>query len=62
MKYTDERGWLEYPDDIEDIELLFPMIGSAEGSDRDHGTTEEREEAFTDGFRGGVVACGVRAG
>jgi predicted metalloprotease len=62
VKYTDEQGWLEVPDDIEDIELLFPLIGSAEGTDRDHGTTEEREEAFTDGFNGGVTACGVRAG
>ena len=62
VKFTDEKGWLEVPDDIEDIELLFPLIGSAEGIDRDHGTTEEREAAFNDGFTGGVTACGVQAG
>jgi predicted metalloprotease len=61
-KYTDEHKWLEYPDDIEDIEALFPIIGSAEGSDRDHGTAQEREDAFVEGFQGGVTACGVRAG
>ncbi len=62
VKFTDEQGWLEIPDDIEDIELLFPLIGAAEGIDRDHGTAEEREEAFNDGFTGGVTACAVRAG
>jgi predicted metalloprotease len=61
-KYTDQHGWLEYPDDIEDIETLFPIIGSHEGADRDHGTASERETAFTKGFQGGVNACGVRAG
>ncbi len=61
-KYTDEHKWLEYPDDIEDIESLFPIIGSAEGADRDHGTANEREEAFVEGFHGGVTACGVQAG
>jgi predicted metalloprotease len=61
-KYTDEHQWLEYPDDIEDIESLFPIIGSAEGADRDHGTAAEREDAFTEGFQGGVTACGVPAG
>lgn len=62
VKYTDEQGWLEIPDDIEDIELLFPLIGSAEGAERAHGTTEEREEAFTEGYLGGVIACHVRTG
>jgi predicted metalloprotease len=41
-KYTDEQGWLEYPDDVADINALFPLIGSAEGPGRDHGTTSER--------------------
>jgi hypothetical protein len=56
-KYTDERGWLEYPDDLEDIEALFPLIGAAEGPDRDHGTTNERARSFQRGFAGGVSAC-----
>jgi predicted metalloprotease len=56
-RYTDEQGWLEYPDDIADIESLFPLIGSAEGSDRDHGTPQERYEAFRLGFEGDIQAC-----
>jgi predicted metalloprotease len=45
--------------DLEDIELMFPIIASAEGEDRDHGTIEEREQAFTDGYNGGKAACGL---
>jgi predicted metalloprotease len=56
-RYTDEQGWLEYPDDIEDIEALFPLIGSAEGQERDHGTVTERARSFQRGFGGGVPAC-----
>jgi predicted metalloprotease len=56
-RYTDEQGWLEYPDDIEDIDALFPLIGSAEGPDRDHGTASERQAAFQRGFDGGAKAC-----
>ena len=56
-KYTDERGWLEYPDDLEDIDALFPLIGAAEQADRDHGTARERLDAFSDGFEGGLTAC-----
>ena len=61
-QYINKRHELEYPDDIEDIELLFPIIGSAEGPDQDHGTASEREAVFNEGFTGGVTACGVRAG
>jgi len=59
-KWTDEKGYLERDDDLKDIESLFPLIGSAEGPDRDHGTTRERRNAFEAGFEGGVAACGVR--
>jgi hypothetical protein len=59
-RWTDEKGFLERADDLEDIEALFPLIGSAEGPDRDHGTTRERRNAFETGFDGGVTACGVR--
>jgi predicted metalloprotease len=58
-RYTDEQGWLEYPDDIKDIESLFPLIGSAEGAGRDHGTRSERAQSFQRGFDGGVSACSV---
>jgi hypothetical protein len=56
-RYTDAQGRLEYPDDIEDIETLLPMIASAEGPDRDHGTLEERARSFDRGFSGDVAAC-----
>jgi predicted metalloprotease len=56
-RYTDQQGWLEYPDDIEDIDSLFPLIGAAESLDRDHGTPEERKRSFQQGFDGGVPAC-----
>lgn len=58
-QYVDQQGNLEYPDDLEDIESLFPLIGSAEGPDRDHGTVGERHDAFEEGFKGGIAACGV---
>jgi hypothetical protein len=56
-QYTDKQKWLEYPDDIEDIDTLFPLIGSAEGGARDHGTAAERKQSFQKGFSGGVAAC-----
>jgi predicted metalloprotease len=58
-KFTDDKGWLEYPDDLKDIESLFPLIGSAEGPERDHGTVNEREESFMAGFERGITACDV---
>ena len=60
-RFTDVKGWLEPEDDLEDIEALFPLIGSAEGPDRDHATTSERRRAFDIGFSGGVQACDVPA-
>jgi len=56
-KFTDDQNWLEYPDDIEDIDALFPLIGSAEGPDRDHGTTGQRQASFQRGFEGGIFTC-----
>lgn len=57
VQYTDQQGWLEYPDDLEDIDALFPLIGSAEGPDRDHGTAEQRRQSFQRGLDDGVKAC-----
>lgn len=57
VRYTDQKGLLEYPDDIEDINALFPLIGSAEGPGRDHGTADERLRAFDLGFSSGPRAC-----
>jgi hypothetical protein len=56
-RYTDTQGWLEPEDDLADIDALFPLIGSAEGRGRDHGTTAERSESFQAGFTGDVQAC-----
>ena len=61
-QYVDGRGGLELPDDLEDIDQLFPLIASAEGSDRDHGTESEREEHFYNGFDSGPEACDVEVG
>ena len=55
--YADEQGWLETEDDIGDIETLMRLIGSRESSNRDHGTIEERTEAFELSFSGGIGAC-----
>jgi hypothetical protein len=69
-RYADQQHWLEDASespngrsDLDDIELLFPLIASAEDEeDRDHGTQEEREEAFYDGYERGPAGCGLRAG
>ncbi|MFC7481361.1 neutral zinc metallopeptidase [Luedemannella flava] len=55
--FTKEKGYLELPDDIEDIEQLFPLIASAESADRDHGTLAEREKSFNLGYTKGVEQC-----
>ncbi|WP_344075673.1 neutral zinc metallopeptidase [Luedemannella helvata] len=55
--FTKDKGYLELPDDIEDIEQLFPLIASAESADRDHGTLQEREESFNLGYTKGLPAC-----
>lgn len=55
--WTKEKDYLELPDDIEDIEQLFPLIASAESADRDHGTLQERERSFTLGYTKGVSEC-----
>jgi len=56
-RYADEKGWLETEDDIEDVETLIGAIGAREGAGRDHGTAQEREEAFNAGYERGLRAC-----
>jgi predicted metalloprotease len=56
-KYAREKGWLEYPDDVQDINSLVRAIGSREGPGRDHGTAAERSTAFEQGFDTGLSAC-----
>jgi predicted metalloprotease len=56
-KYADSNGWLESEDDVQDIETLLGLIGSREGSGRDHGTVAERSRAFDTGFGQDLQAC-----
>jgi predicted metalloprotease len=56
-KYAKEQGWLQENDDLQDVQKLIEMIGSQESSDRDHGTTAERLEAFQRSYAGGIKAC-----
>jgi predicted metalloprotease len=56
-QYADEQGWLETEDDLADVGTLMQLIGSAESSRRDHGTTAERSEAFDLAYAGGAAAC-----
>jgi predicted metalloprotease len=61
-KYAREKGWLEYPDDVQDISSLVRAIGSREGLGRDHGTARERNAAFQSGFDTGLTACNRYSG
>lgn len=56
-QYAQQKGWLEYPDDVQDITALVSAIGSRESPGRDHGTAAERNTAFQAGFQGGLSAC-----
>jgi predicted metalloprotease len=56
-RYADEQGWLETEDDLADVGTLMRLIGSAESSRRDHGTTAERSQAFQVSYAGGAEAC-----
>jgi predicted metalloprotease len=44
-------------DDFGDIGALLVAIGSIEGPNRDHGTSEERQDSFLVGLDGGLAAC-----
>jgi len=56
-KYANEQGWLEGDDDLRDAAKLLDAIGSAEGPNRDHGTSEEREAAFDNAYEKGIKVC-----
>jgi hypothetical protein len=63
-RWMEQHGYLETAQnspngrsDLDDIRLMFPIIASAEGEDRDHGTLEERARAFGEGYLRGVGAC-----
>jgi predicted metalloprotease len=56
-RYADQQGWLERPDDLQDVDGLLVAIGARETSRRDHGTAAERRSAFNAGFARGLEAC-----
>ena len=56
--WLDSEGRLDYPDDVDDIDVLMTMIASAEEDPmRDHGTLDERVDSFVHGFEQGLVGC-----
>lgn len=55
-KWAAEKG-LFTEDDARDVGTLLPAIASAEGPDRDHGTTQERVDSFLIGFYQGMQGC-----
>ncbi|GAB3851342.1 neutral zinc metallopeptidase [Dactylosporangium cerinum] len=57
VRFADGKGWLEYPDDLNDLDALLRKIASAEGPDRDHGTLAERTRSMRLGINGGLKAC-----
>lgn len=44
--------------DLRDVDDLIPLIASAEGTHRDHGTSQERVKAIYTGIRYGARTCG----
>jgi uncharacterized protein len=57
MKYADEQGWLEYPDDLRDVGGALRAAGELDGPNRTHGTIQERIDSFSLGFVHGLRAC-----
>ena len=58
LQDVDQQGLVDYPDDLEDIDLLLEVVASAEEDvNRDHGTIEERNDSVLLGFENGLVAC-----
>lgn len=44
-------------DDYVDVGNALVAVGQAEGPDRDHGTAEERQQAWVEGYVDGLNAC-----
>jgi predicted metalloprotease len=56
-RYARDRGWLEAPDDLDDVGVLLRAIGTRETAGRDHGTATERRTAFDLGLGSGLEGC-----
>jgi hypothetical protein len=57
MLYASQQQWLEYPDDIGDVDGLLQVIASAEAPGRTHGNLAERSQSLLAGYQGGLAAC-----
>jgi hypothetical protein len=58
LYYADVSGYLEYPDDLGDINALLQAIASAESDvTRGHGTLEERSKSVDYGYNYGLRGC-----
>ena len=56
VAYADEQGWLNYPDDLHDIDGLLAAIASDEPG-RSHGDLGERTDSLLLGFEAGMQGC-----
>lgn len=58
IAYADTKGYLVYPDDIDDAAALVVAIASSENDpNRDHGTVQERANAMDYGITNGLLGC-----
>jgi uncharacterized protein len=57
IAYANDQGFLDYPDDIEDLAGSLEAVGEAEGPQATHGTIEERLTSFDRGLFNSLVAC-----
>lgn len=56
VAYADEQRWLDYPDDLHDIDALLAEIASDEAG-RSHGDLGERSDSLILGFEAGLPGC-----
>ena len=56
VAYADEQGWLNYPDDLGDIETLLLMVAEYEPG-RTHGDLDERTNSLVKGYTDGLQDC-----
>jgi hypothetical protein len=55
--YAEQNGYLEYPDDLGDLQALLQEIAATEGPARDHGDLEERTASVNYGYNYGLRGC-----
>ena len=56
LAYADKKGWLTYPDDLNDIKAVLKEVASTEPN-RDHGDLDERRQSMRLGRRNGLQGC-----